>query len=127
MDEQRKTATFIISARSPEEREIQVAKALSAGPATLTDSRTAVLLEGVPTGKPVLEEGPYLQVVRVAPGCMCCVGNITMRVSLNRLLRSRPERLFIGVASSTHLPDLQALLTSAPYDTWLELHTLPAV
>jgi hypothetical protein len=40
---------------------------------------------------------------------------------LNRLLRQRPERLFIGVARSEHLDQLRSWLQAEPYDQLLRL------
>lgn len=68
-----------------------------------------------------LESGPGLQVLRIAPGCLCCDGNLVLRVTLNRLLRQRPGRLFIGVASSEHLDQLRSWLAAPPYDQLLAL------
>lgn len=44
-----------------------------------------------------------------------------MRVTLNRLLRRPPARLFIGLANAEHLEDLRAFLRHPPYDTLLTL------
>ncbi|KAF4000026.1 GTPase [Glaciimonas immobilis] len=81
-----------------------------------------VLLEGLPDGKSDLElPEPGIDVRRVAPGCLCCVGNLTLRVTLNRMLRSRPRRLFISIANVTHIETIRILLRSPPYDAWLTL------
>lgn len=84
---------------------------------------TAIILEGLPDGRDIFQitQHPHLQLHRIAPGCMCCTGNLVMRVTLNRLLRSRPDHLFISVASDMHLPQLREALTAAPYDQWLTL------
>jgi G3E family GTPase len=58
---------------------------------------------------------------RIAPGCLCCTGNLVLRVTLNRLLRQRPKRLFIGIARSEHLDQLRSWLQSKPYDQLLRL------
>lgn len=91
----------------------------------------AVLLQGFPSGK---ESAPLaaiarshplqpLRIVRIAAGCLCCTGNLTMRVMLNRLLREQPSavHLFIDTDSSDHLPALRAMLQAAPYADWLTL------
>jgi G3E family GTPase len=62
-----------------------------------------------------------LHVHRVAPACLCCTGNLVLRVTLNRILRSRPDRLYIGVASTGHLDQLRSWLQQPPYDQLLEL------
>ena len=84
---------------------------------------TAVILEGLSDGREHFQptEHPHLQLQRIAPGCMCCTGNLVMRVTLNRLLRSKPARLYISVATDTHLPQLREILAAAPYDSWLTL------
>ena len=83
--------------------------------------RCAVILEGLPTGSTVLDPSHTLAVHRVAPACLCCTGNLVLRVTLNRILRLRPERLFVGVASVDHLDQLRSWLRDPPYDQLLEL------
>lgn len=82
----------------------------------------AVLLEGLPDGQGQLEAllAPQ-QLIRIAPGCLCCSGNLVMRVCINRLLRLKPARLFIALATTSHHPQLRAILQQAPYDQWLTL------
>lgn len=83
---------------------------------------TAVILEGIPSGRSTLDEArPQLQVIRIAPGCICCVGNLTLRVHLNRILRKAPQRLFIALADSTHLAQVRDFLTREPYRDLLGL------
>ncbi|SDY02952.1 hypothetical protein SAMN04515617_10991 [Collimonas sp. OK242] len=85
---------------------------------------TALILEGLADGKPA--ELPHelahaLDIKRIAPGCFCCIGNLTLRVTLNRLLRKPPARLYISIADSTHLAQLRDFLSDAPYDAFLEM------
>jgi hypothetical protein len=82
---------------------------------------TAVLLEGLPDGHTILLPSATLWLERIAPGCLCCTGNLVLRVTLNRLLRQRPRRIFIGVADSGHLDQLRSWLESEPYDQLLRL------
>jgi hypothetical protein len=83
---------------------------------------SAVILEGLAPGTSALATPPPdLLFARIAPGCLCCTGNLVLRVTLNRQLRHRPERLFIGVARSEHLDQLRSWLASAPYDQLLRL------
>ncbi|QAU33155.1 GTPase [Janthinobacterium sp. 17J80-10] len=98
-------------------RESRIAAALDAG------VRTAVILEGLPTGATPFDEvlPSWLTIVRVAPGCICCTGSLTMRVTLNRLLRQHPERLYISLADSSHLQQIRQFLQQEPYDKWLGL------
>lgn len=81
----------------------------------------AAILEGLPSGEPILEATSRLRVSRIAPGCLCCTGNLTMQVTLNRILRQPPQQLYISLASAEHLDRLQAFLTQPPYDSLLEL------
>jgi hypothetical protein len=83
---------------------------------------TCIILEGLPSGDSPLDTLiPPPQLARIAPGCLCCTGNLVLRVTLNRMLRQRPERLFIGLASSEHLDQLRSWLQSEPYDQLLTL------
>jgi hypothetical protein len=85
---------------------------------------TALILEGLASGTDVLESraaAAGFPLIRVAPACMCCTGNLTLRVHLNRLLRQIPERLYISLASDEHLAQIRAFLGAPPYDTWLTL------
>jgi G3E family GTPase len=81
----------------------------------------AVILEGLADAQSSLVPSPSLLISRIAAGCLCCAGNLVLRVTLNRLLRQRPQRLFIGVARSEHLDQLRSWLQHAPYDQLLEL------
>ncbi|MFZ6843265.1 GTPase [Undibacterium sp. RuTC16W] len=84
--------------------------------------RIAVILEGLPGGDSVLNNSSTLLLQRIAPGCMCCIGNLAMRVTLNRLLRQRPAQLFIGIASTEHIDKIRAFLSQAPYRDLLSLN-----
>lgn len=79
----------------------------------------AVILEGLPDGKMILSESPQLSLQRIAPGCFCCIGNLPMRVSLNRALRQPVQRIYLGVASSAHLDAIRSALLASPYDQLL--------
>ena len=86
--------------------------------------QTAIILEGLPDGNSAIDtlaSSPNLTIVRIAPGCMCCVGNMIMRVHLNRMLRTQPERLYISVANSEHIDQLRLFLSEAPYDSLMSL------
>lgn len=56
---------------------------------------------------------------RIAPGCLCCTGNLVLRVTLNRLLRHPPAQLFISLADASHMGQLRGWLAAAPYDQLL--------
>jgi len=86
--------------------------------------RTAVILEGLPEGKDILAPdaaAANLFIIRIAPGCMHCTGNLVMRVTLNRMLRERPQRMYVSVANTEHLDLLRQFLQTEPYDSLLTL------
>ncbi|MGX4644049.1 GTPase [Massilia sp. SYSU DXS3249] len=114
--------TLVTGARAGA-RETAIAGAIASqvSPATPRSGPVAVILEGLPDGHVALENSANLMISRIAPGCLCCAGNLVMRVTLNRLLRQRPTRLFIGVADTAHLDQLRSWLSSAPYDQLLAL------
>ena len=97
------------------------AAAPAAPPASAASACIAVLLEGLPDGTTILSPSPSILIERIAPGCLCCTGNLVLRVTLNRLLRRRPERLYIGLAATAHLDQLRSWLQQPPYDQLLEL------
>jgi hypothetical protein len=85
-------------------------------------AKSAFILEGLAPGTSPLDTLPaHVLSSRIAPGCLCCAGNLVLRVTLNRMLRQRPERLFIGLARSEHLDQLRSWLQSEPYDQLLWL------
>ena len=83
--------------------------------------RSAAILEGIPDGKNILQASDGLHVARIAAGCLCCSGQLVLRVTLNRVLRMRPEQLFIALADAAHLAQLRSWLSDTPYDQLLEL------
>ncbi len=86
------------------------------------DRKTALILEGLPAGAASLfQEGERLCQVRIAPGCLCCIGNLTLRVTLNRILRQKPEEIYISLADDAHIEQLKHFLRSPPYDELLRL------
>jgi hypothetical protein len=110
-----KVPVTLVTGANPASREALVAASLVPG------QRSAVILEGLPSGHTVLDPSDNLVLHRVAPACLCCTGNLVLRVTLNRILRLRPDRLLIGVASLDHLDQLRSWLHSSPYDQLLEL------
>lgn len=97
------------------------------GHALRPQQATAVILEGLADGNSILADlaersPPSLHVLRIAPGCLCCSGNLVLRVTLNRLLRHPPAHLFISLADATHIEQLRTWLTASPYDALLALH-----
>lgn len=85
-----------------------------------------VILEGIPASASVALAAHRLHtLIRLAPGCPCCMGNLAMRVSLNRLLRRPPRHLFIVLARADHLTQVQAFLHAPPYDAHLTMTNPP--
>ena len=117
-------ATTLVTGASAQAREGAIARRiqteLSNPQQTLP---TAIILEGLAPGSSPLDtlDSSRFLTARIAPGCLCCTGNLVLRVTLNRLLRQRPGRLFIGVARSEHLDQLRSWLQSEPYDQLLRL------
>ncbi len=83
----------------------------------------AAIIEGLAIGDSMLEPlgATHLQVIRVAPGCPCCTGNLTMRVTLNRLLRRPPAKLFVSLADASHKEQLKSFLQETQYRNHLTL------
>jgi hypothetical protein len=111
--------TTLVTGASASAREIAIAQALAPGVAS------AIILEGLADGTSRLDDrdqgGAGCVLVRIAPGCLCCTGNLVLRVTLNRILRQRPAQLFIGLANGAHIEQLRLWLSQAPYDQWLTL------
>jgi G3E family GTPase len=114
-----RTVLTLVTGASARAREAAIAASLS----DLHDDGTqAIILEGLASGSSPLDDLPADHAVaRIAPGCLCCTGNLVLRVTLNRLLRRHPSRIFIGVADSEHLDQLRSWLQSEPYDQLLRL------
>lgn len=117
-----RAATSLVTGPTAAAREGAIAALLAASVDPSSTAFDAVILEGMGVAATPLESGDGLQVMRIAPGCLCCDGNLVLRVTLNRLLRQRPRRLFIGLASSEHLDQLRSWLAAAPYDQLLALN-----
>jgi hypothetical protein len=112
------TPTTLVTGASAAVREAAIAATMESG------ISTALILEGLPSGTTRLDDiaqSPALQVARIAPGCLCCTGNLTMRVTLNRMLRRQPARLYISLASTDHLDRLRSFLLQPPYSNLLLL------
>jgi hypothetical protein len=115
-----RVATSLVTGPTPGARETLIAAQLAAQVRT-GNAMHAVLLEGLPDGHTSLVPSATLLIARIAPGCLCCTGSLVLRVTLNRLLRRRPGRLFIGLATTEHLDQLRSWLHASPYDQLLEL------
>jgi hypothetical protein len=84
----------------------------------------SAIIEGLPDGTGVLEAltlTSQLQLQRIAPGCPCCHGNLTVRVMLNRMLRQAPQQIYLGLADASHLPAIREFLQEDQYRERLSL------
>ena len=93
---------------------------------------TVIILEGLSDGGSALAfdpadgpvgVAPVPKVLRIAPGCLHCSGNLVLRVTLNRVLRHPPARLYISLATAEHLGLLRAWLSEPPYGDLLDLQS----
>jgi hypothetical protein len=113
----RPTLTTLVIGDTAAARENAILAALAEDAA----GNVALILEGLPAGVISKDTLPALTVAHIAPGCVCCTGNLTMRVTLNRALRQSPQRLYIALATAMHLEAIRAFLTAEPYDKLLVL------
>jgi hypothetical protein len=60
-------------------------------------------------------------VERLAGGCVCCFGQLPLRVTLVRLIRAGRSDLLLLLASGGHLPQVRTLLTDGSLGVKLEL------
>lgn len=112
------TQVTLVTGSSYTAREAAIAAALRPGVSAFA------ILEGLPEGKadsPLQQALPPQHVLRIAPGCPCCTGSLTMRVTLNRMLRHAPQHLFIGLADTGHLQQFRDFLRTDPYSRLLTL------
>lgn len=91
--------TVVLSGARGAGKTTLLARLLAARPPA---ERCAVLLTEL--GEVALPRLPEVDVTEAEPGCVCCVGQVGLRVALTRLLRaSRPERLYVELAEPAHL------------------------
>lgn len=108
----------LVSGGSYTDRETWIAAALTHELPSLSQ---AAILEGLPDGGQLLLAHTQLSLHRIAPGCMCCIGNLVMRVTLNRILKNPPVRLYLGLANDQHIENLLGFLQQSPYNDLVEL------
>ncbi len=112
------TLTTLVIGASAAAREAAIAAALD------PEADAALILEGLPDGSfrlDAIAASSRIHIARIAPGCLCCTGNLTMRVTLNRMLRRRPTHLYIGIATFEHLESIRTFLSQSPYDGLMRL------
>lgn len=70
-------------------------------------------------GLAVVAEGAFFELrcpagvvlARLAPGCVCCVGEVPLRTTLTRIVRvHRPAELLLLIAADEHLERVRRLL-----------------
>ncbi|MBI3711384.1 MAG: hypothetical protein HY253_00240 [Burkholderiales bacterium] len=83
-------------------------------------TKVGVLLEGLPTGSPLLHTSSHLLVERIAPGCFCCIGQLAMKVTLHRLMRRQLDYLFIAINDINHIHELHLFLQTEQYSQRLK-------
>ncbi|MFZ6654660.1 GTPase [Undibacterium sp. TJN19] len=109
-------ALVLVHGADYRQREAAIAAAIS----DLSENqKITVILEGLPDGQDLLTPLPQLHIHRIAPGCFCCIGNLTLRVTLNRALRTQPDHIFLALASHEHLDKLEQSLQTPPYNALL--------
>jgi G3E family GTPase len=87
-------------------------------------ARSTAIIEGMPSGEATLDDMPVdagFEIFRVAAGCPCCHGNLTMRVTLNRALRRRPDHLYLSLSNATHKSQVLSFLQEPQYLSLLEI------
>lgn len=110
-----------------QDREEHIAHLITQALVPSSHSKMAVILEGLPSGigggfgSTMLQPSSHLLLDRIAPGCFCCIGNLAMKVCLNRMLRQKPDFIYVGVASSAHLENIRATLQAPPYQQLIQL------
>jgi hypothetical protein len=112
------TETTIVYGSSNKDREHAIASRLN------KTINNIVIAEGIANSTSILAnmaEQNICQVFRIAPGCPCCTGNLTMRVTLNRILRQPPQAIYLCLASSTHLQEIRKFLQDPQYVNLLSL------
>jgi len=57
-----------------------------------------------------LQAPPAVTVVRLAAGCVCCVGQLPLRVTLTRAVRQRPDAILLLLADDQHQSQVRQML-----------------
>ncbi len=84
----------------------------------------AAIIEGLAGGSATLQDlqaSAVMKVIRIAAGCPCCTGNLTMRITLNRVLRDKPAVLFLSIANASHRAGVRKFLQDPQYSQHLAL------
>lgn len=115
--------TWLIAGLPGSERAAVIAACLARLPA---DESVSLLLEGHPSGSHAEVPAASGRTIHVlAPGCLCCIGNLTLRVTLARVLRlEAPRHIVIAIADARHEARIRAMLQATPWDAWLQFEDL---
>lgn len=119
-----KAQLHLIHGASYTQREAAIAASLACLPDDNVGNnacKNVVILEGLPDGQDILQPTELLHISRIAPGCFCCIGNLSLRVTLNRALRQKPANIYLGIASGAHLDKLLLTLQDPTYHQLLEI------
>ena len=82
-------------------------------------AQRAVFVEGAFT---VLELPSDVAVTQLASGCVCCVGQVLLRVGITRAVRALwPDALLLVVSRGEHLERVRALLADGSLGVRFEL------
>ena len=122
-----KTPVTLVTGGTAGAREAAIAAMINNGVTNQSDiaDTIGIILEGMPDGtdsfSALVGNFPSLMIARIAPGCPCCMGNLTMRVTLNRMLQRSPKNLYISLATSIHLDQVRRFFVQPPYNNLIEL------
>jgi G3E family GTPase len=84
-----------------------------------SSAKRAVLVEGVFTA---LDLPSDVALTRLAAGCVCCQGQVPMRVGITRAVRAlRPDTLLLVLSHGEHLERVRALLADGSLGVRFEL------
>ena len=96
-----------------------VQPAVDAWLAATSASRRAILIEGAFSA---LDVPPGVPVTRMGAGCVCCMGQVPLRVGLTRMVRAlRPDAVLLVLASGEHRARVRALLADGSLGVRFEL------
>jgi G3E family GTPase len=96
-----------------------VQPAVDAWLAATSEARRAILIEGAFSA---LDVPPGVPVTRMGAGCVCCMGQVPLRVGLTRMVRAlRPDVVLLVLASGEHRARVQALLADGSLGVRFEL------
>jgi len=95
-------------------------QAVEAWLATSPPGRRAIVVEGAFS---VLEVPADVPLTRLGAGCVCCLGQVPLRVALTRMVRSvRPDAVLLVLWHGDHLERVRALLADGSLGVRFELH-----